>query len=105
MTTSETIRVRVVDDHPLYRECLRSAIRGMAGIEVVGEAADGDEAVRQAVALDPDEVLMDLQMPRRDGIDATRALPAAGPRPAVLALTMLDGDEAVGAALRAGASG
>ncbi len=100
-----TIRVRVVDDHPLYREGLRSAISAMAGIEVVGEAVDGDEAVRQAVALDPDVVLMDLQMPHCNGIDATRALSAIGPRPAVLALTMLDGDEAVGAALRAGASG
>jgi DNA-binding NarL/FixJ family response regulator len=100
-----TIRVLIVDDHPLYRDGLRSAIRSMPEIEVVGEAADGDEAIRRTVDLDPDVVLMDLQMPRLNGIDATRALQTTSPRTAVLALTMLDGDEAITAALRAGASG
>lgn len=99
------IRVLVVDDHPLYRDGLSSAVRAMPGIEVVGEAADGDEAVRRTLELDPDVVLMDLQMPRLNGIDATRALRSASPRTVVLVLTMLDGDEAVGAALRAGAAG
>jgi DNA-binding NarL/FixJ family response regulator len=99
------IRVLVVDDHPLYREGMRSAVLAMTGIEVVGEAADGDEAVRLTLELVPDVVLMDLQMNGRNGIEATRALREAGSRSAVLALTMLDEDEAVGAALRAGASG
>lgn len=99
------VRVLIVDDHPLYREGLRGALRTMAGIEPVGEAADGAEAVRLAREIAPDVVLMDLQMPGVDGIDATRTLCAARPGPAVLALTMLDEDETVGAALRAGASG
>ncbi|RZT85492.1 LuxR family two component transcriptional regulator [Pseudonocardia sediminis] len=100
-----TVRVLVVDDHPLYREGIRSAVRAMTGIEVVGEAVDGDDAVRQARDLAPDVVLMDLHMPGTNGVDATRALRAADPRTAVLALTMLDDDQAISAALRAGASG
>ncbi|WP_373694970.1 response regulator [Kineococcus terrestris] len=74
-------------------------------VEVVGEAADGAEAVSAARALDPDVVLMDVRMPRVDGIEATRRLARAGPRPAVLVVTTFDEDEHVYAALRAGAGG
>lgn len=105
MTAPGPIRVVVADDHPLYREGLRSAVGAMRGIELVGEAVDGPEAVRRTLELDPDVVLMDLQMPRLNGVEATREVRATRPRTAVLVLTMLDDDEMVAAALRAGASG
>ena len=80
-------------------------LRADAGLEVVGEAADGVEAVRLARALHPDVVLMDVRMPRVDGIEATRQICTAAERPRVLVLTTFDLDEYVYAALRAGASG
>jgi len=103
--TGETIRVLVVDDHPLYREGLVGAIDTMPGKEVVGEAADGAEAVRRTAELAPDVVVMDLHMPELNGVDATRAITASHPEVAVLVLTMLEGDDSVFAAVRAGAKG
>ena len=100
-----TIRVLVVDDHPLYREGLVTAITTMQGIEVVGTAADGVEAVREAARSGPDVVVMDLHMPGINGIEATRRVLADQPTVAVLVLTMLDGDDSVFAAMRAGARG
>jgi DNA-binding NarL/FixJ family response regulator len=100
-----TIRVLVVDDHPLYREGLVLALGTLADTEVVGEAANGQEAVELAAALAPDVVLMDLHMPVMNGVDATREITLARPETAVLVLTMLDGDESVFAAVRAGARG
>ncbi len=103
--SEKTIRVLVVDDHPLYREGLVGAIDTMPGKEVVGEAGDGAEAVRRTAELAPDVVVMDLHMPELNGVDATRAITAEHPDVAVLVLTMLEGDDSVFAAVRAGARG
>jgi DNA-binding NarL/FixJ family response regulator len=100
-----TTRVVIVDDHPLYREGLVTALSASHGVEVVGEAADGAEAVAAVDRLLPDVVLMDLHMPGVSGVEATRSIGAAHPDVAVLVLTMLDGDDAVFAAMRAGARG
>jgi len=100
-----SVRVLLVDDQPLFREALGVLLGARAGIEVVGEAGDGADALRQVAALAPDVVLMDLRMPVLDGIAATRRLRAEHPGVRVLALTTFDGDEEVFAALRAGALG
>ncbi|MGV9301000.1 response regulator [Amycolatopsis sp. NPDC003676] len=99
-----TIRVLVADDHGAIRAGLALILGNADGIEVVGEAADGEVALRQARALRPDVVLMDVRMPGTDGITATRQLIAEG-LAEVLVLTTFDLDEYVHAALRAGAAG
>jgi DNA-binding NarL/FixJ family response regulator len=99
------VRVLLVDDQALFREALGVLLSVREDIEVVGEAADGDQALRQAAVLRPDVVLMDLRMPVLDGIAATRRLRAEQPDVRVLALTTFDDDEDVFAALRAGAVG
>lgn len=100
-----TLRVLVVDDHPLYRDGLVTAVSTMPEVDVVGTAADGLEAIAEAARLTPDVVVMDLHMPRLNGIEATRRIVAGQPAVAVLVLTMLDGDDSVFAAMRAGARG
>ena len=105
MNDTAAIRVLIVDDHAVVRMGLRTFFDLQPDIEVVGEAADGQQALRQAAALAPDVVLMDLRMPVLDGIAATRRLRVDQPDIRVLALTTFDDDEDVFAALRAGAVG
>jgi DNA-binding NarL/FixJ family response regulator len=100
-----TTRVLVVDDHPLYREGLLAALSVVDGVDVVGEAETGEEAVQRAAELVPDVVLMDLHLPGLSGVEATRRITAAQPSAGVLVLTMLDADDAVFSAMRAGARG
>jgi DNA-binding NarL/FixJ family response regulator len=100
-----TIRVVLADDQALVRTGFRMILAETDDIVVVGEAGDGDEAVRAAAAASPDVVLMDVRMPGTDGIAATRRIRSAGETPRVLILTTFDLDEYVYAGLRAGASG
>jgi DNA-binding NarL/FixJ family response regulator len=100
-----SIRVLVVDDHPTFRRGLGALLASLPEVELVGEAADGAAAVERAAALLPDVVVMDLDMPGLGGVEATRRIVAAQPSVAVLVLTMLDEDESVFAAMRAGARG
>ena len=101
------IRVLVVDDQALIRGALAALVDSAEDLEVVGEADNGEEALRLIAAAEPDVVLMDIRMPKMDGIAATEALALGGSsvRPKVLILTTFDLDEYVYAALRAGASG
>ncbi len=101
------IRVLIVDDQAVVRTGFRTILSGELDLDVVGEAADGAEGVRNTRSLRPDVVLMDVRMPVMDGLEATRRLTAEFPggRPHVLILTTFDPDEYVFAALRAGASG
>jgi DNA-binding NarL/FixJ family response regulator len=100
-----SIRVLIADDQALIRGGFRMILDAQDGIEVVGEAVDGRDAIAQAGRLGPDVIVMDVRMPGMDGIEATRRLTAANPPARVLVLTMFDLDEYVYEALRAGASG
>ena len=99
-----TLRVLVVDDQLLYAEAISVLLRQQEGMDVVGIAGDGREAIEQAFALQPDVVLMDIQMPRLDGISATRWIRRRLPATKVLVMTGLTGDEHVEASLKAGAA-
>lgn len=101
----EPIRVVVVDDHPAFRSGLRFMLTAADGIDVVGEAANGADAVNVVHTEQPDVVVMDLNMPGLGGIEATRQIAADSPHVAVLVLTMLEDEESVFAAMRAGARG
>jgi DNA-binding NarL/FixJ family response regulator len=101
----DTIRLLVADDHTLYREGVRSMLRGAPGIEVAGEAASGDEVIAQAEQLQPDIILMDIKMPGMNGIEATRQILNTSPHVGILIVTMFDDDDSVFAAMRAGARG
>jgi len=99
------VRVLVVDDHPVVRDGIIGMVTSAPDVEVVGEAGDGAEAVRQARVLEPDVVLMDLRMPRMDGVAAIRELVRAGIPARVVVLTTYDGDADVLPAIEAGAIG
>jgi DNA-binding NarL/FixJ family response regulator len=100
-----TIRVLVADDHPTFRKGLGALLASLPEVELIGEAVDGEAAVALAGELAPDVVVMDLDMPGMGGVEATRLIVAARPSMAVLVLTMLDEDEFLFAAMRAGARG
>lgn len=105
MSVPEPVRVLLADDHPLYRNGLRQLLESLPATTVVGEVDDGAAAVAQAGMLQPDVVVMDLNMPGTDGLEATRQVVAASPHIGVLVLTMHDDDDSVFAAMRAGARG
>jgi DNA-binding NarL/FixJ family response regulator len=99
------IRVLIADDHLVVRRGIGALLASLPGVELVGEAASGAEAVREAQLTRPDVVIMDIQMPAMDGIEATKRLAALRPDLAVLVLTMFEDDDTVFAAMRAGARG
>jgi NarL family two-component system response regulator LiaR len=103
--TADTIGVLVVDDHAVVREGLRSFLELQEGIEVVGEAADGEEALRRAEELRPDVILMDLVMPKLDGVGAMRELRRRLPESRVIVLTSFADDDRLLPAIQAGAAG
>ncbi len=102
---TEPITVLIADDHPIYRDGLASLLEPLPDIEVVGRAADGIEAVEQARESRPDVVIMDLQMPRLNGIEATRQVLAELPETGVLVITMGEDESTVFSAINAGARG
>lgn len=104
-TSTSMIRVLLVEDHTIVREGLRAMLAMRSEIEVVGESADGLHAVEEAKRLRPDVIVMDLNLPKQGGLDATRAIREALPDTRVLVLSMYGGAEHVRPALRAGASG
>ncbi|MET8115676.1 response regulator transcription factor [Streptomyces prasinus] len=100
-----TVSVLIVDDHPVVRDGLRGMLESAPGFRVLGEAANGTEALERAAALDPDVVLMDLRMPGGPGVDAIRELARRGARAKVLVLTTYDSDSDTLPAIEAGATG
>jgi DNA-binding NarL/FixJ family response regulator len=98
------IRVLIADDHPMFRFGLRALLSAEADIEIAGEATDGQEAVNQAGRLQPDLVLMDINLPVLNGIEATRQIASSYPAVGILIITMFE-DDTIFAALRAGARG
>lgn len=105
MTTSERVRVMVVDDHPIMRNGLRDALFDEPDFEVVGQAADGVEAVRTAQRVEPDVIVMDVMMPEKDGVDACREIMEILPDTKVLMLTASTREDAVVESVAAGATG
>lgn len=101
----ERTRLLIADDHDAFRRGVRALLDGEDDLDIVGEAADGQDVLDQASALQPDVILMDLDMPKGGGIEATRQLAAVSPHVRVLVLTMYEDDVSVYAALEAGARG
>lgn len=103
--SEQKIRILVVDDHQLFREGLAALLNAAAQTTVIGEAGTGGDAIAQSRALVPDVILMDIQMPDINGIEATRRILAEQPSIRVVMLTMLEDDDSLFAAMRAGARG
>jgi len=101
----EPLRVLIADDHPLFRKGMRALLTATAGTEVIGEATTGQEAIELAAALQPDVILMDLQMPGINGIEATRQILHTSPHIRILVVTLFEDDASIFSALRAGARG
>jgi DNA-binding NarL/FixJ family response regulator len=101
----ETVRILIADDHALFRDGLKALLSSISEFEVVGEAATGEEAIQVARHLQPDVVLMDIQMPGVNGIEATRRIVNTSPHIGVIVVTMFEDDDSVFAAMRAGARG
>lgn len=101
----DPLRVLITDDHPLFRDGMHGLLDSVPDTEVVGEAATGEEAVELAKSLLPDVILMDIKMPGKNGIEATREIVSTNPNAGVLVVTMLEDDDSVFAAMRAGALG
>ena len=102
---SDVIRTVLVDDHPVYRDGLSVLLGSIDGVEVVGTASDGAESLEVVARLKPDVVVMDIQMPVMDGVEATRRIVAQHPEIGIVVLTMSEDDETVFDAMRAGARG
>jgi DNA-binding NarL/FixJ family response regulator len=100
-----SLRILIADDHPLVRSGLRALLAAAEDVEVVGEAATGEEAVTLAASLQPEVIVMDLRMPGINGIEATRRIVQAHPQIRILVVTLFEDDDSVFAALRAGARG
>ncbi len=103
--TQAPIRVLIVDDHTIVRKGIRALLAEIEGIEVVGEADNGQEAIAQAGTLHPDVILMDLAMPKMDGIEATRQIKTSRPESRILVMTSFAADDKVFPAIKAGALG
>ncbi len=101
----EPLHILIADDHPLFRKGMRTLLESLPDFMVVGEAATGQEAVDRATSLQPDVVLMDLQMPDGGGLTATRELRKTSPNIRILVVTLFEDDESIFTALRAGARG
>lgn len=101
----EPLRILIADDQTITRTGLRALLAAQSGIEVVGEAANGEEVVEQAATMQPDVILMDLRMPGMNGIEATRRIHRSSPHIAILVLTVFEDDTSVFPAIRAGARG
>jgi two-component system, NarL family, response regulator LiaR len=102
---NERIRIMIVDDHPVMREGLRAILESQSDMELVGEARDGNEAVTRARALKPDVIIMDLSLPNKDGVEATREIIHNDPQVRVLVLSNYLDDDKVFGVIKAGALG